>query len=164
MAELRVIALVATAVLVVAPQLRPTRVAQADAPHADLTPPAGWRALPTVAAALATGARADGVVVERTEAWGDPGRGCFAVALAVRGAGATTAEQVVASLAGTPVHDVAPTTGAVTLAFERGPFHGKLRAQLDGETVRARACFGDGREPELCDAACATGFGAGRGP
>ena len=149
MAQLRLIAVAAGAVLAV-------QVARADAPHAGLTPPAGWRALPAVAAAVAAGATADGVVVEGTEAWGDPGRGCFATWLALRGAGAATAEQVVASLAGTPVHDVAPTAGAVTLAFDHPPFHGRLRAQLAGDAVRVLACFGDGREPAACDAACAT--------
>jgi len=151
MAELRVIALAAAlAAAAGAP-------AWADeAPRSGVTPPAGWRALPKVAAALADGAKSDGVVVEASEAWGDPGRGCFAGWLALRGAGVATADQVVAGLAGTTVTDVAPSAGAVTLSFARAPFHGRLHATLDGEAVRALACFGDGREPAACDAACAT--------
>jgi hypothetical protein len=134
--------------------------ALADAPpESGVTPPASWKALPRVAAALADGARGEGVTIEATAAWGDPGRGCFAVWLAARGGGGgpVTADAIVASLGGAHVttRDVAPSADAVTLGFERGPFRGRLRATLAGDAVRALACFGDGREPAACEAACA---------
>jgi len=130
--------------------------ARADGPPA---PPASWRALPKVAAAIADGAKADGVAIEASLAWGDPARGCFATWLALRGSGPATADQVVSSLAGMQLHDVVASAGAVALAFQRAPFRGVLRATLDGDAVRALACFGDGREPVACEAACATMIG-----
>lgn len=156
MAELRLIAMLAAVAMI-------GGSARADAPRADITPPAGWRALPKVAAAIADGAKADGVTIEASLAWGDPARGCFATWLALRGSGAATADQVVASLAGVTTHDVATSAGAVTLAFEHAPFRGTLRATFDGDAVRASACFGDGREPLACDAACATMIGGPAG-
>jgi hypothetical protein len=149
MAKLR---LIAVSVLAVAAPAR------ADAPTPGVTPPAGWKTLPKVAAAMADGAKSDGIVVLASDAWGDPGRGCFAVSLAARGGGAVTADAIVASLGGAKVttRDVTPVAGAVTLGFERGAFRGRLRATIDGDAVRALACFGDGRDPAACDAACAT--------
>ena len=93
MAELRLIAMLAAGATL-------GGTARADAPRAEVTPPAGWRALPKVAAAISDGAKADGVTIEASLAWGDPARGCFATWLALRGSGAATADQVVASLAG----------------------------------------------------------------
>jgi len=62
-----------------------------------LTPPAGWQAMPTIAAA-ARAALGAGAEVEGAEAWGEPAMGCYAVWLAIRASGSAEAigQQVVA--------------------------------------------------------------------
>jgi hypothetical protein len=56
----------------------------------------------------------------------------------------------------------APSTPAGVLAFRftRAPYRGRVRAQLGGGRIAAVACFGNQREPALCDADCAALIGA----
>jgi hypothetical protein len=150
--------------------------------------PAGWEALPQLAAAAkgALGARA---TVDGAEAWGEPAMGCYAVWLALRADGSAEAvgEQVVAGFtalaAGSGgggsggaggsggggageqlvVRDVAAPEGdegVLALAFERGEHRGRLRARLGGGTIAALACFANQREPAACEPACNALLGA----
>ncbi|MBA3394230.1 MAG: hypothetical protein H0T89_16400, partial [Deltaproteobacteria bacterium] len=97
MADLRLIVLVAAAA---------AGCGKAGAQPPDVAsgmkPPAGWQALPDVAAAART---ALGTVrIEGVEAWGEPARGCYAVWMSVRGSGGAQAigNQILASLGGDP--------------------------------------------------------------
>jgi hypothetical protein len=144
--------------------------------------PAGWEALPQVAAAAkaALGARA---TVDGAEAWGEPAMGCYAVWLALRADGSAEAvgKQVMAGFtalaaggsessgsgsgAGEPlvVRDVAAPEGdegVLALAFERGEHRGRLRARLGGGKLAALACFANQREPAACEPACTALLGA----
>ncbi|HUJ58938.1 MAG TPA: hypothetical protein VLX92_10610 [Kofleriaceae bacterium] len=147
MAELRLIALCALA-----------SGRAGAAPH-KLDLPAGWRALPALAAAV--GKAADGATAA---AWGEPARGCYAVAFDVRGPAAAAdalADQLIAALPKQiAVHDVArPAAGAdrgvLAFSFEGGGYHGRVRAQLarDG-SIGAATCFWNDREPAACSTAC----------
>jgi hypothetical protein len=137
-----------------------------------LTPPAGWIAIPEIAAAAATAAKGGGVTVDGAEAWGDPARGCYGVWLALHGEGAS-ADQLLAGLAGQPVtvRDVVkPETGdgIVSLGFDsttapgtsvRENYRGRLRARIAAGKITALACFANEREPNACDGACTTLLG-----
>src|SRR5262249_9052775 len=138
--------------------------ATAGSATSGLAPPSGWQALPQLSSAARTAAA--GVGVAGSEAWGDTARGCYAVWIALRGAGATTdkmAEQLLASVAREPgiaVRDVIkPIAGAepglLSLSFERAAYHGRLRASLarDGR-ISALTCFWNQREPTACGEAC----------
>lgn len=122
--------------------------------------PAGWRALPAIAAAVAAAARADNAIVEGADAWGEPAIGCYAVWLTLRGADAAApvlAEQILTSAAAlSPTAIVRPTAadGVLGFGFARPPYRGQLRARLGGGRVSAVACFANQREPQVCDAAC----------
>jgi hypothetical protein len=132
-----------------------------------LLPPAGWQALPGIAAA-ARDALGPGIEVSGAEAWGEPAMGCYAVWLAIRAAGGAEAlaAQVVAgftAMAGSgsgaalTFKDVAAPSGdegVLALAFERGDHRGRLRARLGGGQIAALACFANQREPLACEAAC----------
>jgi len=141
-----------------------------------LTPPAGWQAMPTIAAA-ARAALGAGAEVEGAEAWGEPAMGCYAVWLAIRASGSAEAigQQVVAGFTAaaagsgdgakpaepgatpTLIKDVAAPSGdegLLTLAFERGVHRGRLRARLGGGRITTLACFANQREPLACEAAC----------
>ncbi|HSD91077.1 MAG TPA: hypothetical protein VLB44_26325 [Kofleriaceae bacterium] len=138
-------------------------------PGSGLTPPAGWKALPTLAKAATDAAAAARIVVDGAEAWGEPARGCYAGWLALAGGKGTpdkVADQLVASLtaepslAGITVRDVVkPAAGAaagiLSLDFTHAPYTGKLRAQLarDGH-IALLACFWNEREPVACETAC----------
>lgn len=137
-------------------QLAPGQLAAgATAAH-----PAGWRQLPAIAAAAAAAARADGVVVDSADAWGEPVRGCYAVWLALHGAAADAgalADQVLGGLGPlSPTDIVRPSApdGTLTFRFARGPYRGSARAHLGGGRISAVACFANRREPPACDAAC----------
>jgi hypothetical protein len=130
-----------------------------------LTPPAGWQAMPSLATAASDAAKADGVVVDGAEAWGDPARGCFGAWLGLE-AGARAPDAMVDALVKTlaaekiEVRDVVkPAAGAiagtVSFVFEQAPYHGKLRGQLlkDGH-MTLLACFWNEREPVACETAC----------
>lgn len=139
-----------------------------------LTPPAGWQAMPEIAAA-ARGALGKGVTVEGAEAWGEPAMGCYAVWLAIGAPGAAeaVAQQVVAGFTAAAAgsgsgakltfKDVAPPAGdagVLALSFERGDHRGRLRARLGGGRIAALACFANQREPLACEAACTSFLGA----
>ena len=143
------------------------RQAAEAGPGSGITPPSGWQPLP----ALAEAVRAAGGGT--SEAWGEPAMGCYAATLAVTGGGtaATEGEQLLASLvaepalAGIAVRDVVKpasgaATGALTLTFERAPYHGRLRAAFGAGTISALACFWNEREPIACEAACAQLIGS----
>lgn len=144
------------------------RTSEAD-PGSGLSPPAGWQALPQLAAAATDAAKADGVTIEGSEAWADQARGCYAAWVAWRGAKGAPEKLADAlvlavssekSLEGIAVRDIAkPTPGAnvgvVSLGFERGEYRGTFRAQLTREgQVAALACFWNQREPAACEAGC----------
>lgn len=159
MAELRLILIAALAAC---------QASEAN-PGSGITAPAGWQALPTVAKAAGAAAKASGITVDGTEAWGETARGCYAMWIALHGGGRTPdvmADQLVLSVKSEPallgllVHDVVkPAAGAksgvLTLGFERGVYRGMLRASLvaDGH-IAALACFWNQREPAACEEAC----------
>jgi hypothetical protein len=120
--------------------------------------PSGWRALPELAATVGSAAGAR----DRTQAWGEPAMGCYAVSLALAGR-ASAADDVAAVLraAGFAVTDATTTGDVATLAFARGDYHGRARANVgDGATLVA--CFWNDREPDACARACDAIIGAAR--
>ena len=123
--------------------------------------PARWRALPAIAAAVTTAAAGDGTVVDAASAWGDPAAGCYAVWLDAHGPAAPApalADQVLAGAAALAPADVvkpAGPDGELAFAFARPPYRGRIRARLGSGRISAVACFGNQREPQACDAACA---------
>jgi hypothetical protein len=123
-------------------------------------PPAGWKQLPAIATAVGAAARADGVTIDATDAWGEPALGCYAVWLALHGgtAGAPAlADQVLGSFPGGAISELTRPTdpdGVLAFTFARPPYRGRVRAQLGGGRVAAIACFGNHREPVACEAAC----------
>ncbi len=135
--------------------------------HSGVTPPAGWQPLPELATAVTTAAQTAGIVIDGTEAWGETAMGCYAVWLAVSGGDSTAdalADQVFAGLTAEKivVRDVVKPTGdagKLQLVFERAPYQGRLRANLERGHVAALACFANQREPIACDAACNTLLG-----
>jgi len=137
------------------------------APGSGITAPAGWQAMPQLAAA-AKDAIAKTVAVDGAEAWGEPAMGCYGVWLSVAAGGdaETVAGHVVEGFAAPElrlqVHDVVKpgADGVMTLAFERAPYPGRLRARLGPDRITALACFDNQREPRACEAACTTLLGA----
>ena len=132
----------------------------AIAPHGD--PPAGWRALPAIGAAVANAMRSDGAATSiAVDAWGTPAAGCYAVWLALQGAAGDApalADRVLGGLSELPIGDLVKPTGAAGLlsfAFARPPYRGRLRARLGLGRIAAVACFGNAREPAACDTSCA---------
>lgn len=128
--------------------------------------PAGWQALPELATAVGNAARTDGVVVEGTEAWGEPARGCYAAWIALRGGDTgnlLVADDVLASLASERIavsEVVKPTgDGVMSFGFARLPYAGKLKARLERGRIIALACFANDREPASCTATCETLLG-----
>lgn len=129
--------------------------------------PVGWQALPELATAVGHAARGDGVVVEGVEAWGEPGRGCYAAWIALRGGDGgnlLVADDVVAGLAAEKIaisEVVKPAgDGVMSFGFARLPYAGKLRARLERGRVIALACFANDREPGSCAATCAALLGS----
>jgi hypothetical protein len=134
--------------------------------------PAGWKQLPAIANAASAAARADGVVIDSADAWGEPAIGCYAVWLDLHGVrgrdgenvgdAAALADQILDGLARTgageiAVRDVvrpAGPEGVLAFAFARSPYRGRVRARLGGGRIDAVACFANQREPGACDAAC----------
>lgn len=155
-----------------APQPKPVPVAP--------DPPKGWMADPALAKAAAAAVvdpKQSAIAVTQTQAWSDPARGCYGLALDLRGGAGpidAAADQLIAALgselAGAKLHEVqkpvAGPHGTLALGFDvlRGtaPYHGKLRADLEstGE-VHALACLWNQREPKVCEAACTHWFGGG---
>jgi len=129
--------------------------------------PAGWTQLPSIATAVAGAVNTEGVVVDSAAAFGEPARGCYAVRLALHGAAAAApalADQVLAGFAAasnpraaftiTDVVKPSEADGVLAFAFDRPPYHGRVRAQLGHGRIAAVACFANQREPLACDAAC----------
>lgn len=140
--------------------------AQASAVSSGIAAPAGWQALPDMARAVGDAAKADGVTVAGTEAWGEPARGCYAVWIRVTGTGASV-EQVLAGITSEKLETkdiVKPATedgrGIVALAFAKPPYAGRLRARVDSGSVTALACFANEREPLACETACSSLLGS----
>ncbi|MFN0251615.1 MAG: hypothetical protein ACKV2T_32365 [Kofleriaceae bacterium] len=121
--------------------------------------------------ARATGdaAKADGVSVVGSEAWGDTARGCYAVWLKLSG-GAGSTEQVLAGIASekletkdiaTPVaKDGTGGDGLISLAFTKPGYAGRLRARMESNGITALACFANEREPLACETACTALLGS----
>jgi hypothetical protein len=138
--------------------------------------PKGWAADPALAkaAAAAAGDPKAAIIVTASQAWSDPTRGCYALALDLHGAAGpidAAAEQLLAALgtevAGTKLHDVVKPAvgerGTLVVGFDaQHGYHGKLRAELakTGD-VHALACLWSQREPKVCEAACTKWFGGG---
>lgn len=132
-----------------------------------IAPPAGWQAMPPVAAAARTAAGASGVVVDGAEAWGEPAMGCYALWIALRGSGGGGAEeltrQILDGLAAESIMttEVKPATdGVLALTLERAPYRGQLRARLDEGRIAALACFANQRERAACEPGCRALLGA----
>lgn len=134
-----------------------------------ITAPAGWHALPAVAKAAGDAAKASGITVDGTDAWGETSRGCYATWIALRGGGAAPdamADRLVLGIKSEPallgvlVHDVVkPAAGAksgvLSFGFERGLYRGMLHASLvSNGHIAALACFWNQREPAACEEAC----------
>ena len=130
--------------------------------------PPGWKPLPSIATAAGDAARADGVAIDRVDAWGEPAVGCYAVWLTLHGGAAgapALAEQVLGSFnaaggsgQGISLGELARPSGpegVLAFAFTRPPYHGRVRAHLGNGRIAATACFGNQREPLACDRACA---------
>lgn len=80
--------------------------APSSVPHPD-----GWKQLPAVAAAVGAAAKADGVMIDSVDAWGEPAHGCYAVWLELHGGSAEApalADQVLAGF----THAAGPRDGA----------------------------------------------------
>lgn len=145
--------------------------AQASAAAASgISAPAGWQVLPEMARAVGDAAKADGVTVAGTEAWGEPARGCYAVWIRLTGIGASV-EQVLAGLASekletkdilkpTSEGNAADGLGIVALAFAKPPYAGRLRARIESGSISALACFANEREPIACETACSSLLGS----
>jgi hypothetical protein len=122
--------------------------------------PAGWKPLPSIATAARAAIKADGVVVDRADAAGDPASGCYAIWLDIHSGKAEPSalvDEILAGMTGITVHDVVKpgADGVMSLGFERAPYRGRLRARLGAGTIAATACFANAREPAHCEATCA---------
>jgi hypothetical protein len=139
----------------------------APAPAA-IAVPAGWRALPEIAEAVAAAAAAPGVTISGSRAWGEPAMGCYAAAFELRGGDDTAdaiATDVIAGFGGTlALTGTQRTAGRIDAAFARGAYRGELRVTIvaagGAPTVSVLACFANDREPDACAATCAKLMGA----
>ncbi len=130
-------------------------------PGGAITPPAGWKPLLDLATAARTAIATDGVTVDTSEAWGEPAIGCYALHLVVHG-GPSNADHIADGLkrANVTVTELAKPEGALSFAFSRAPYHGRLRATSGSGSTAALACFWNQREPVVCEAACTTLLGS----
>jgi hypothetical protein len=121
------------------------------------TVPAGWVSLP----ALELAAR--GVIQGSTaDAWGEPAMGCYATALTFpeRGPVGALLDDVKKSVTVSDAVVPSAAGGVLSFAFAKGEYKGRVRANLDGKTVSALACFWNEREPGACEAACTAMLGS----
>ena len=126
-----------------------------------LRPPAGWQTLPALGQAVAAAAKAPGVTLDGSEAWGETAIGCYGLWVKLHGAGASSAEVLkgldVARLA---LRDVskpeAGDDGLIALTFERAPYSGRLRVRIAAGEITALACFANDRDPASCEQPCTT--------
>jgi hypothetical protein len=155
--------------------------ADPGAPASSGVPP-GWKQLPPVATAAGAAAKADGVVIDAVDAWGEPALGCYAVWLALHGQAQSApilADQVLDGFTAAFGPRSAPKSarhpkktssasqlsldevvkpsspdGVLAFAFATPPYRGRVRAHLGSGRIAAIACFGNQREPAACEAAC----------
>ena len=142
-----------------------------------MTLPASWKPMPEVVKTVEDALAESEINGAAVAAWGDAGRGCYAIQLAAREKGAPVA-RVEAGLRkgfGAPPASAEGAEGAATgsaatgsaaanagsaeLAFELStPLPGLLRTRLryDGEATRlaAAVCFFNARYPEQCRRHC----------
>ena len=119
--------------------------------------PAGWVSLPAVALA------ARGAIQGSTaDAWGEPAMGCYSATLAFpeRGPVGALLDDVKKSVAVSDAVIPSAAGGVLSFAFDKAPYKGRVRANLDGKTVTALACFWNDREPAACEAACTAMIGS----
>ena len=132
--------------------------------------PKGWAVDSGLAKTAATAAAGDKITVLGSDAWSEPSRGCYAIWIDLAGSASpvdAAADQLLAALTNQKAtlrevqKPAAGETGTLALAFDRAPYHGKLRAELatTGE-IRALACMWNQREPKACDAGCTSLLGA----
>jgi hypothetical protein len=132
--------------------------------------PKGWAVDTALAKTAATAAGGDKVTVLGSDAWSEPSRGCYAIWIDLAGGAVpidAAADQLIAAMTTQKAtlreiqKPAAGDAGTLALAFDRAPYHGKLRAELvnTGE-VRALACMWNQREPKACEAGCAGLLGA----
>jgi len=138
-----------------------------------LTPPAGWKPLPELATAAGEAAKQANILVDGSEAWGEPARGCYAAWFALKAtpaAPAKIAEQLVASmtadvpgLATSEVvqPDAKAEAGVMSLAFAKAPYTGRVRTQIAKTgALTLLVCYWNEREPAACETACTGLLGA----
>jgi hypothetical protein len=133
-----------------------------------ITPPEGWVRMPNVEAAAAAAAAKMPSAVTMIEAWGDPGAGCYAVAVDSRGKNvesiAASVQRFAAGLAalGVDAKALPPPVKEiidVPLTIKTGELTGTVRVRMfRGADARpqavALACAGNAREPERCTTQC----------
>lgn len=133
-----------------------------------ITPPEGWVRMPKVEAAAAAAAAKMPSAVTQIEAWGDPGAGCYAVAVDSRGKNvesiAGSVERFAAALAPLgvdkaalpkPVKDVIDAPLLIKTAELTGTVRVRMFRGADGRPQSvALACAGNAREPERCTTQC----------
>jgi hypothetical protein len=138
----------------------------------NIAAPKGWIADPALAKTAAAAAAGDKVSVLGSDAWSDGSRGCYAIWLDLSGGAGpvdAAADGLIAAttkeLTGVKIRDlqkpVVGETGTLAFAFDKTPYHGKLRAELTkaGE-IRALACMWNQREPKTCETGCTAMLGA----
>jgi len=136
--------------------------------HIKITAPAGWVRMPAVEAAAAEAAAKMPSATTSIEAWGDPGAGCYGVAVDARGKNTESitrsVERFAAGLAGLGVDAKAlpkpvDETVDAQLPIKSGELTGTVRVRIfRGADKRpqavAFACAGNAREPERCTSQC----------
>jgi hypothetical protein len=121
------------------------------------TVPAGWVSLPALA--LAGRGAIEG---STADAWGEPAMGCYATTLAFpeRGPVGALLDEVKKSVSVSDAVVPSAAGGVLSFTFDKTPYKGRVRANLDGKTVTALACFWNEREPAACEAACTAMIGS----
>jgi hypothetical protein len=132
--------------------------------------PADWTPLPDVASAARSAAVQIRGVSAAVVAWGDPGDGCFLVALDVRGNSRDRLRLVVerlgwhldqqARMHAWQVPATESTPGEASGRLTVGAMVGSVRAIVDMDShalpgAALAACFHNDREPDACEAICA---------
>jgi hypothetical protein len=129
---------------------------------ANMKPPAGWSAQPSIVAAAK--AALGKTTVDGLEAFGEPAMGCYSVWMSLRSTGGAkdVGEQVLRGLDKVTIKDlVKPTAddGILSLTFEKSPYRGRMRARISKGSIKALACWWSQREPVACEQACTAVLG-----
>jgi predicted lipid-binding transport protein (Tim44 family) len=136
--------------------------------------PTSWQPLPAIADAMRAAIRDPAIAVDTSAAWGEPARGCYAIALTLHGGDAAidaVADQLLVSLGAATATEIRrPPAGAaggtLALTFTRPPYRGQLRVELararGSTSAEAVACFANDREPDRCARTCRALLGAAR--